>query len=70
MSDNGSAMIAGETRNGLLYLGLQHDKTLPYSPYQNGKQEAFWRTLEGRLVAMLTQTELITLERLNYITQA
>jgi putative transposase len=70
MSDNGSAMIAGETRNGLSYLGIQHDKTLPYSPYQNGKQEAFWGALEGRLVAMLTQTESITLERLNYITQA
>lgn len=70
MSDNGSAMIAGETRNGLLYLGIQHDKTLPYSPYQNGKQEVFWGTLEGRLVAMLTQTESITLEKLNYITQA
>lgn len=70
MTDNGAAMIAGETKNGLLFLGIQHDKTLPYSPYQNGKQEAFWGTLEGRLIAMLRGVEPITLDRLNYTTQA
>ena len=34
-------------------LGIVHERTLPYSPYQNGKQEAFWGTLEGRLLKML-----------------
>ena len=70
MSDNGSAMIAGETQNGLLRLGITHEKTLPYSPYQNGKQESFWGQLEGRLMAMLSQVEPLTLEFLNRVTQA
>jgi transposase InsO family protein len=69
MTDNGPAMIAGETRGGLLFLGVQHEKTLPYSPYQNGKQEAFWGTLEGRLLAMLREIDL-DLNKLNYLTQA
>ena len=50
MSDNGSAMTAHEIENGLLRLGIIHEKTLPYSPFQNGKQEAFWGQVEGRLV--------------------
>jgi transposase InsO family protein len=69
MTDNGSAMIAGETKNGLLQLGIEHETTLPYSPYQNGKQESFWGQLEGRLIAMLSGTSL-TLEFLNRATQA
>ncbi len=70
MTDNGSAMLAAEVQNGLLRLGIKHDKTLPYSPYQNGKQEAFWGQLEGRLVAMLSKVEPLTLEFLNRATQA
>ncbi len=70
MTDNGSAMIAAETRNGLGQLGIEHDTTLPYSPYQNGKQEAFWGQLEGRMIAMLTGVEPLTLEFLNRTTQA
>jgi len=70
MTDNGSAMRADETREGLLRLGIVHDKTLPYSPYQNGKQEAFWGQLEGRLLAMLSKVELLTLEFLNRASQA
>lgn len=70
MTDNGSAMEAGETENGLLRLGITHDKTLPYSPYQNGKQEVFWAQLEGRLVAMLTQIKPLTLDFLNLASQA
>ncbi|MGK2908164.1 MAG: DDE-type integrase/transposase/recombinase [Desulfuromonadales bacterium] len=69
MTDNGSAMIASETKNGLLQLGIEHETTLPYSPYQNGKQESFWGQLEGRLIAMLSGTHL-TLEFLNRATQA
>jgi transposase InsO family protein len=70
MTDNGSAMIANETQNGLLRLGIVHEKTLPYSPYQNGKQEIFWSQLEGRLMAMLTKVEPLTLEFLNRATYA
>ena len=53
LTDNGAAMIAEEVTEGLLRLGIVHEKTLPYSPYQNGKQECFWATLEGRLMEML-----------------
>jgi transposase InsO family protein len=70
MTDNGSAMIAHETENGLLRLGIKHDKTLPYSPYQNGKQEAFWTQLEGRLLNMLSRVEPLTLQFLNQVSQA
>lgn len=70
MTDNGGAMIAGETQNGLAHLSIQHFKTLPYSPYQNGKQEAFWGVLEGRLLAMLARNESLALQTLNRITQA
>ena len=65
LSDNGSAMVADETGNGLLNLGVCHEKTLPYSPYQNGKQESFWGNLEGRLMAMLTHVEPLSLDFLN-----
>ena len=40
LTDNGSAMVAEEVTEGLLRLGIVHERTLPYSPYQNGKQEA------------------------------
>lgn len=70
MTDNGSAMIAGETKNGLLQLGIEHETTLPYSPYQNGKQERFWGQLEGRLIAMLSGSTSLTLAFLNKATQA
>jgi len=70
MTDNGAAMIARETTNGLLGLSIKHDRTLPYSPYQNGKQESFWGQLEGRLMSMLSRVEPLTLETLNYTTQA
>jgi len=70
MTDNGSAMLAGETENGLARLGIIHDTTLPYSPYQNGKQESFWSQLEGRLLSMLKLVRPLTLEFLNRATQA
>lgn len=70
MSDNGSAMTAHEIENGLLRLGITHEKTLPYSPYQNGKQESFWGQLEGRLMAMLSRVEPLTLDFLNRVSQA
>lgn len=70
MSDNGAAMIAAETVKGLEQLGILHQTTLAESPYQNGKQEAFWGQVEGRLLAMLEGVEELTLELLNEATQA
>src|SRR5208283_180510 len=70
LSDNGAAMIAEEVTAGLQRLGIVHEKTLPYSPYQNGKQECFWATLEGRLMEMLDGVPELTLEFLNEVTQA
>jgi transposase InsO family protein len=70
MSDNGSAMLAEEFTEGLLRLGILHETTLPYSAYQNGKQECFWAQLEGRLMEMLGQVRELTLEFLNQATQA
>ena len=63
-------MVAEEVTEGLLRLGIVHERTLPYSPYQNGKQEAFWGTLEGRLMKMLDGVAELTLEFLNEATQA
>jgi putative transposase len=36
LTDNGSAMIAGETAEGLARLGIVHHTTLPYTPEQKG----------------------------------
>ncbi|MGH2855176.1 MAG: DDE-type integrase/transposase/recombinase [Solirubrobacteraceae bacterium] len=70
MTDNGAAMVAEEVTEGLVRLGIVHERTLPYSPYQNGKQEAFWGPVEGRLMAMLDGQPKLTLEFLNQATQA
>jgi putative transposase len=70
MSDNGSAMLAAEFTEGLTRLGILHQPTLPYSPYQNAKQEVFWAQVEGRLMAMLEGEEDITLSLLNKSTLA
>ena len=70
MSDNGSAMVAAEVREGLLRLGIVHETTLPYSPYQNGKQEVFWGQVEGRLLAMLEGCKELDLSQLNNATLA
>jgi transposase InsO family protein len=70
MSDNGAAMTATEITEGLARLGILHQTTLPYSAYQNGKQETFWGNIEGRLMAMLEHVEDLTLAKLNEATQA
>ena len=70
MSDNGAAMTAAEISEGLARLGIVHQTTLPYSPYQNGKQEVLWGSVEGRLMAMLEGVDDLTLARLNEATQA
>jgi putative transposase len=70
MTDNGGAMTAAETEQGLLRLGVVHETTLPYSPYQNGKQESFWGQVEGRLLAMLPDAKELRLAQLNEATLA
>ena len=70
MTDNGAAMLSEETTTGLATLGVVHQTTLPYSPYQNAKQESFWGRVEGRLMAMLEGEQALTLELLNEATQA
>lgn len=70
MTDNGGAMIAAETVEGLERLGIVHHTTLPRTPEQNGKQEVFWGQVEGRLLAMLEGEKQLTLRLLNEATQA
>ena len=70
MTDNGSAMLAAETTQGLGRLSILHQTTLPYSPHQNGKQEVFWAQVEGRLLAMLEGEPELTLTLLNTATLA
>ena len=70
MTDNGGAETAAEIAEGLAELGVLHEPTLPYSPYQNAKQEVFWVPIETRLLAMLEGVPDLTLEQLNQATQA
>jgi putative transposase len=71
LTDNGSPMIAAETREGLTRLGITHATTLPYAPYQNAKQETWWAQVEGRLLAMLEGiAHALRLDVLNEATQA
>lgn len=70
MTDNGAAMLAEETRRGLKRLGIDHKTTLPYSPYQNGKQETFWGQLESRLMELLRGVENLKLSFVNQAAQA
>ncbi len=70
LSDNGSPMLAAETREGLERLSIEHHTTLSQTPEQNGKQEVFFASVEGRLMAMLDGEPEITLELLNRATQA
>jgi len=70
LTDNGAAMVAEEVHTGLLNLSVVHQKTLPHSPYQNGKQESFWTRLESRLMEMLESLAELTLDFLNRATQA
>lgn len=70
MSDNGAAMLAAETTEGLERLGIIHETTLAYTPEQNAKQECFWAQVEGRLMAMLEGELELSLTFLNDATQA
>jgi transposase InsO family protein len=70
MTDCGSPMSAAETQEGLSQLSISHEPTLPYSPYQNAKQEIFWAAVEGRLMPMLEGVQELTPALLNEATQA
>ena len=70
LDDNGAAMIAAETEQGLERLGIVSEHTLYYSPYQNGKQESFWTQIEGRLLPMLEGVPDLSLGALNEATLA
>jgi len=70
LTDNGGAMVAEETKEGLLRLGIVHAQTLPYTPEQNAKQEVFWVQVEGRLLPMLEGVKELTLKILNEATLA
>ena len=70
MTDNGAAMKADEVREGLARLGILHERTLPACPEQNGKPEAWWNSVEGRLLAMLENVPNLPLDVLNHATQA
>jgi len=70
MTDNGAAMTSAEFTQGLERNGILHQTTLPYSPYQNAKQEFFWTHIEGRLLPMLEGEADLTLSLLNQATQA
>ncbi len=70
MNDNGGAETAAEIEQGLLKLGIVQELTLPFSPYQNAKQEVFWALIEGRLLPMLEGVKELTLQQLNEATLA
>lgn len=70
LSDQGAAMKSAEFTEGCTRLGITLEHTLPYSPYQNGKQESFWGILEGRMMAMLESKRDLTIEELNQVSQA
>lgn len=70
LTDNGAAMTAAETTEGLARLGVVHHTTLPATPEQNAKQEVFWGQVEGRLMAMLEGEAELRLDLLNRATLA
>jgi transposase InsO family protein len=70
MMDNGPAMKAGETRQGLIDLGVQLVEIPDYSPEHNARIEALWGSVEGRLMAMLEGVRDLTLAQLNEATHA
>jgi transposase InsO family protein len=60
MSDNGAAMMATEITEGLARLGILHQTTLPYSPYQYVVQLDMWRTLREDAFGALEPTAYAT----------
>ena len=63
-------MTSAEFRQGLEDLGIEDNGTLSYSPYQNGKSEAFGDTVESQLIPLLENIDPLDLSTLNRATQA
>lgn len=59
-TDNGSEYLTGELDKYFVGKGVQHQKTVPYTPQQNGAAERLNRTLMERVRAMLADTGLPT----------
>lgn len=70
MMDNGAAMKAGETRQGLLDLSIQLSEIPSYTPEHNAIVEAFWKQVSKRLMPMLERVPDLSLAQLNEATQA
>jgi putative transposase len=70
MMDNGPAMKAGETRQGLLDLGIELVEIPDYTPEHNAIIEAFWKQINLRLIPMLESVKDLTLAQINEATQA
>lgn len=69
MSDNGKAMKAAEYVQGLRRMSITLKYTLDYSPWQNGKLERFWETMEMKFMDLLDQKKQVTIKELNEYTQ-
>jgi transposase InsO family protein len=70
MSDNGGEMTAAEFVEGCERLSILHETTLPYSPYQNGKQEHFFAVVESRFLSMVDRVPDLQLDTLNTMLNA
>lgn len=68
--DNGSAMRAAEITQGMARLSIVDAHTMVASPFQNGKCENLWRSVDGQLLAQLQNVRDLTLDQLNEATQA
>jgi putative transposase len=69
-TDNGAGMRGTEFAEGLQRLGVVLRYTGVECPYQNGKLERFWGTVESQLLQMIPRNKPITLAELNRYTQA
>lgn len=70
LTDNGKPMTSEEFTQGLSRLSINHFTILPYSPWQNGKQERFFSQLERRLMDMMENRQELSLKELNDFTIA
>jgi hypothetical protein len=68
--DNGKAMRATEVTQGMMRLSIVDARTMVASPYQNGKCENLWNSVDGQLLAQLENIRELTLDHLNEATQA
>ena len=57
-SDNGSEFVNATTAEFFKTKGIEHQKTVPYSPQQNGASERLNRTLREKATAMLFEAKL------------